>query len=116
MNSGPNFNIGGDLNAQNLVTGNMIGSANAAVQQMNRTHESAHQLLSEVLVMLQQSRIEDGKLEVAQAVKKLADNPSTDNKDGLINMLKSYGEKAAALGTSLSSLDKLVESVKQLAV
>lgn len=112
--SGPTLNIGGNLNAQNLAVGDMINSANAAVQHLERSDAGAAQALQQVLAMLAQSKVPDGDGAVAAAVKQVADAPTAENKKSLLDRLKDYGAKAAALGTVVTGFDAAFDAVKGL--
>lgn len=112
--SGPSLNVGGNLNAQNIAVGDMINSANAAVQQLERSDAGAAEALQQVLAMLRQSNVADEGGAVASAVQKVAEAPTTENKRTLVDRLKDYGAKAAAIGTVVGGLDKAMEAVQGL--
>ncbi len=112
--SGPSLSVGGNLNAQNVAVGDMINSANAAVQQLERSDAGAAEVLQQVLAMLRQSNVADEGGAVASAVLKVAEAPTAANKRTLVDCLKDYGAKAAAIGTVVGGLDKAVEAVQGL--
>ena len=109
----PSFQIGGSINAQNFVVGEMINSANGAVQQLERSDAGTAEALKQVLAMLAQSNVE-GVEPVAAAVEAVAQAPTVENKRTLLDRLKDYGAKAAAIGTVVGGLDKAVEAVQHL--
>ena len=104
----------GDINAQNLVGGNMINSAHAAVQNLQQNDKSTAQVLQKVLDMLAASPVEVGKADVADAVKTVAESPSVAAKQTLIERVKSFGIAAAAAGSAIAGVDKVVEAIASL--
>lgn len=115
MNS-PNISIGGSVNAQTVAFGDMYDSANAAVQQLERSNEGAAQTLQQVLAMLAASNVQDGRVELAQAVDAVAKSPSAENKRGLIDRIKAFGTAASVAGTAVVGIDKLIDDVQALKI
>lgn len=109
----PNVSIGGSVAAQNFVIGDMINSANGAVQQLERSDAGTAEALKQVLAMLTQSKVEGGA-PVAAAVEAVAQAPTVENKKSLVDRLKDYGAKAAALGTMVTGLDGAIDAVQKL--
>jgi hypothetical protein len=116
LNMGATFNVGGNLNAQNLAGGDMIGSANAAVQQLQRSDEGAAEALKMVLDMLERSKDAPGSSEVAAAVKQVADAPTPENKKSLLERVKGWVAGAAAAGTIVTGADKVILVLSSLVI
>lgn len=111
---GSNFNAGRDINAQAIAGGDMIDSANAAVQHLERSDEATAKVLKEVLAFLEGSKDVPGNAEAAEAVKAVAADPSEANKKSLLERLKGYVSNAAAAGTILMAGDKVIHAVQGL--
>lgn len=112
--SGPTLNVGGSLNAQNVAVGDMINSANAAIQRLERTDAGTVEVLRDVLAMLGNSPTKAGGAELVAAVEKIAKEPTAENKDGLVETLRGFGAKAAALGSAVVGIDKLIEAAQHI--
>jgi hypothetical protein len=112
--SGPTLNVGGNLQAQNLAVGDMINSANAAVQQLENSDRATAQVLQQVLSMLAAARYDAGRADVAAAVQQVANAPTPESKKTLIDRLKAYGATAAAAGTAIAGIDKVITAVQGL--
>ncbi len=110
------FSAGRDINSQNMVAGDMINSANAAVQNLAKTDGITGKVLADVLAMLSQTEFQEGKEEVAAAVKELARAPSEAAKKTLIDRVKSFGVAAAAAGGAIGGIDKLIDAVGALPI
>jgi hypothetical protein len=100
MTNGNSVSIGGNVSAQNVVVGgDMVESAHNAVQSISNIRANDKEVLDAVLGYL---RNQDPKvLEVQAAYKALkdtADNPTVENKKGLIASLAGLGQMAAAGG------------------
>jgi hypothetical protein len=113
--SAPTFNAGRDIKANNIVAGDMINSANAAIQRMDRDGADWQDFLIKVMEMLRQSQgTEDQKAEVAKAVKEMAEDPNEETKKGIVARLAGYAKKAALVGTAIADVDKLIEAARHL--
>lgn len=113
--NGSTFNAGRDINANNLVGGDMIASANNAVQNMDQRDSNARELLLQVMEMLRETHgAETAKTEVARAAEAMAKAPSEKTKKGLIAKITEYGKNAAALGAAVGGIDKLLAALGQL--
>lgn len=114
---GNQIKAGRDINANNLVGGSMIGSANAAVQKLSKKDEAAARVLGQIIEMLASTKAADeAKNEVAETVITMARTPTELAKTSLIDKLTDYGKKAAAVGGAIGGLDKLIEAVRGLAI
>lgn len=107
-----NLNVGGNLNAQNVAVGDMIKSANNAIQRMNVEQGSDKEVLGKVVDFLRESGIdaEDTRAAIA-AAEKVAQNPSIDNKRGLLEAMKSLGRGAmnvASTGGGIAAILQLL--------
>ena len=111
---GNQINAGRDINAQAVAGGNIIGSANAAIQKLERTDAVTAKALKEVLAILEISKNSPGNAEIAEAVKAVAGAPTTANKKSLLERLKGYTTAAAAAGTILLNGDKVIHSLEEL--
>lgn len=111
---GSKISAGGDINANNLVAGNMIASANNAVQSIKNDAET-HEALTQVLQYLKDTQgSEAEKTEVAQAVEAIAKNPNQNTKANLLAKLGTYGQRALAIGAAAANFDKIVELVGKI--
>ncbi|GJD88547.1 hypothetical protein BHAOGJBA_2067 [Methylobacterium hispanicum] len=111
-NTTTNINISGGVSAQNFVTGDMIGSANGAVQNLQANRSTDKEILSEIVSFLNSSKISDAaKQELAQKVKLVAEEPSDDNKQGLISTVKRIADAASITGTAIEGIDKIMDLV-----
>ncbi len=108
----PTLNIGGNLNAQNVAMGDMVNSANAAVQQLESSDAGTAQALQKVLEMLAASKLVPGRDEVAAAVEKVAQAPTQANKATLVDRIKTYASSAVAAGTLIDGIEQLVHAVQ----
>lgn len=113
MNS-PSLKVGGDLISQNVSVGDMIGSANAAVQNLQQNDRATAAVLEQVLALLSSAAAADGAKEIADAVKEVAQAPSPENKRTLVERLKSFGAKASAAGSAIGGIDKVIEAVQAI--
>ena len=113
--TGPTLNVGGNLSAQNVAVGDMINSANAAVQQLERSDAGAAHALQQVLGMLTASKSTQGRDEVAAAVQEVAKAPTPANKATLVEKIKVFASGAAASGTLIEGVEHLVHAVQQVA-
>lgn len=114
INMGNTFKAGGNINAQNLAGGDMIGSANAAVQHLEQSDAATAQVLMQVLAMVQSAKTVPGGSEVADAVKRVAEAPTVENKKSLLERVKGFATAAAAAGSILTHGDKVLAAVQSL--
>jgi hypothetical protein len=100
-----NFSAGRDMTAQNMVGGNMIASANAAVQDMNSSREPDQAILTEILRLVGQSSVAPEHQEAAaKAVQEVATDGSPQAKGRLVKALQSA---LAGGGVALDVADKI---------
>lgn len=114
---GNQFKAGRDINANNLVGGDMYHSANAAVQQLSRTDETSAEALRAILEMIRDTKAPDeAKAKVLEATTAMAEAPTEAAKRGLIDTLVAYGKKAAEVGEAITGIDKLIEAVREIVI
>ena len=92
----------------------MYDSANAAVQQLERSDQGAAETLQQVLAMLAASNVQSGRNELVAAVDTVAKSPSPENKKGLVQRIKDFGAAASAAGAAVVGIDKLVDAAQAL--
>jgi len=113
-NNNASLSVGRDLNAQNVAVGDMIASANSAVQQLERSDQGTAQALQQVLAMLGNSNFEAGRADVVKAVSNVAVAPTEANKKSLLERLKDYAKAAATAGALLEGADKVIDGIQAL--
>lgn len=113
-NNNASLNVGGSFNAQNVAVGDMIASANSAVQQLERSDQGTAKALQRVLTMLGTSNFEAGRAEVFKAVSDVATTPTESNKKSLLERLKGYAKAAATAGALIEGADKVIHGVEGL--
>jgi hypothetical protein len=110
------FSAGRDISGQNLVGGDMINSANAAVQAVpdQRAHE--REVLQRVLEVLgtNQSVKEGDRAAVIQAVQDAAVRPSAAAKGKLLEILGSIASSSSAAASAIGGVDKLIGAIRDL--
>ncbi|MCA0338869.1 MAG: hypothetical protein LCH99_03970 [Proteobacteria bacterium] len=110
--NGPTFNVGGNLSVQNLVTGDMIDSANGAVQNMNNASANDKEVLEAVLNFVRANNVpgEDGK-EIVTVVEATAKDPSKENKQRLLGLVKGLAEGTKLAGVAVTEAAKIATVV-----
>lgn len=110
------FASGGKQSAQNMVAGNMIGSANGAVQSLSNERQADKELLQAILAVLRENKgFKDGAADaVADAVKEVAKEPSPKNKRSLFGALKALVSGADLAAELVEHVDKLADTVTAL--
>lgn len=119
MMSGPSFNAGGniDIKANNFVVGDMIASANHAVQDLSSDNADVKEILQQVLALVQQTDAPDeDKVEVASAAEAMAKNPTDQNRNGLIAKLLKYSSAVVQVGGLVTGITPLIESLQNLTI
>lgn len=111
----PTLNVGGNLNAQNVALGDMVDSANAAVQQLKHSDAGTASSLQQVLAMLAASNSVQGRDEVVAAVEKVAQAPTPATKATLVEKIKAYASSASATGTLIEGVEHLIHAVQHVA-
>ena len=112
--TGPTLSVGGNFNAQNVAVGDMIGSANAAVQQLERSDPSTAKALEDVLELVGQSKTTAAHADVVAAVEQIAKAPTPEHKATLVDRLKSFAATATAAGAAIGGIDKAIEAIQHL--
>jgi len=113
-NSG--FLAGGDQNAQNMVVGDMIRSANGAVQNLSNERQGQKELLEAILSVLKgNTGFREGSADaVAGAVSEVAKDPTQKNKMSLFGALKGLVSGAGLAADLVKHVDKLADAVMDL--
>ncbi len=98
MSTGPVFN--GTVNAQNLVIGDMINSANNYIQNMSSDRVAEKELYSNIVNFLENNPEidEDVKNNIASSVKSAAENPSNKTKLDLVEAITIGSSAMGAVG------------------
>ena len=108
-----NISAGRDMNAHNIVGGDMVVTANSAIQQMPSSRQADQALLDQIIKLLPSSTaisIEEKKL-VAAAVSAIAKDKSSPEKTNLIGLSKKMREGAGAVAGTAGQLDALIHTV-----
>jgi hypothetical protein len=108
-----NFTAGRDISAQNIVGGDMIGSANSAIQNMSPSREADQALLQQIMKLLPGATglTEPEKKSVAHAVTAIAQDKNSSEKSTLIGLLKKMREGAGAVAGTAGQLDGLIHTI-----
>lgn len=112
--SNTTFNIGRDLNAQNVAGGNMVAVANESVQQLKQDNAALADVLEQIIALTR----EQGALTTEQsttllgAVDAVAKEPTNENKGKLLDTLKTLAGvvSVASAATKLPELIAVVSS------
>jgi hypothetical protein len=100
VNKGNSLSIGGNVQAQNIVVGDMIGSANEAVQNMTAQQAADREVLAAVMKFVETATLDAGQREViSSAVAAAAQKPDAQNKGRLLGILKGLVSGAATVAT-----------------
>lgn len=112
-NMSGNF-AGGDMTAQTIAGGNMINSANAAVQTLSQERAAQKELLESILSVLKEGAgfPEGGSEAVAAAVEEIAKDPSPKNKMGLFGALKALASGAGMATSLVENIGGLADAVQ----
>lgn len=115
MGNQTNFNAGGNIQGQNLVGGDMIGSANQAVQTMSNVRRDEQAALANMLDFAKTSAeiSHDQKARIAGAVEAVAKDDSKSSKGALLDSLKWVAGGVAAMSSAATQIDKFVEIVSK---
>lgn len=106
------FSAGGDIKGQVLSGGDVISSANHAVQGLDNSRMNDQKVLSEVIAFLDKIRPDQpARSNVAEAVKIVASDPKKENKVNLLTVLKGVGRGALLALEHASELEHIVERV-----
>jgi hypothetical protein len=114
MTKGNVFNVGGNIQARNVVAGDMISSANAAVQNIAIERAEDREVLTAVLKFLEKAQITSDQREtVGRAVALAAEKPSQESKGGVLKALKALGAGAATLATVGGGYAEIIDLVSK---
>lgn len=107
-----NFNAGRDINGQNLVGGNMVNSANGAVQGMPNSREAERAVLADILSFVQSMNLDRGKQgEIIDAVEVVAKEESKEAKQGLLSVLKKFSDGGELALGAADKIGKFIDVV-----
>lgn len=108
------FNIGRDLNAQNVAGGDMVAIANESVQQLKQDNAALADVLEQIIALTRAEGAFDKQqsTQLLQAVDAVAKDPSRENKGKLFDTLKTLAGvvSVASAATKLPELIAVVSS------
>jgi len=103
------FSAGGDINGQILAGGDVVNSANAAVQNLDQSRSADQKVLSEVLSWLAKAQLPEAERDaVAKAVQSVTDDPKKDNKINLLNIIQNISKGVGAVSTLAPTLVPII--------
>ncbi|WP_128937037.1 hypothetical protein [Bradyrhizobium zhanjiangense] len=112
VNKGNSLSIGGNVQAQNIVAGDMISSANAAVQNMTAQQAADREVLSAILQFVEKATIsQEQRQAISSAVVAAAQQPNPENKGRLLSVLKGLVGGAATVATIGGGYAEIIELV-----
>jgi hypothetical protein len=112
MSPGNTFNVGRDLNAQNVVGGDMIASANAAVQRLSADRKNDREILEAVMAFVNGASIgSEMKAEIGRTVELAANDPTPENKNSVMKALKSAGSAIGTVGAAAGGYAEIINLV-----
>ena len=108
------FNIGRDLNAQNVAGGDMVAIANESVQQIKLDNVALAEVLEQIIALTREQgafTIEQSA-ELLEAVDAVAKQPTRESKKKLLDTLKTLAGvvNVASAATKLPELIAVVSS------
>lgn len=108
-----NISAGRDINAQNIVGGDMIASANSAVQHMSSSREADRILLEQIMKLVPGATklTVSEKKAVAHAVTEIAKDKNSPEKSNLIGLLKKMREGSGAVAGTAGQIDGLIHTI-----
>jgi hypothetical protein len=110
------LNIGGDVQAQNIVAGDMINSANHAVQKMTAQQAADRKMLSAVLEFVRSAALTTAQRDaVSEAVTAAAEKPDAENKNRLLGVLKGLIGGAATVATIGGGYAEVIDLISRWA-
>jgi hypothetical protein len=109
------FRAGRDIVGQNLVGGDMIGSATQAVQHMVKSREQEQAILTDILRFLDSAKwvTEVDKEEATKVIESIANDGTLASKTGLLEVLKKIGAGATAIAGATDQVDRFIHTVSQ---
>lgn len=100
MTHGNTISVGGNLQAQNLIAGDMIDSVNNAKQKISKTQGYDRDVLEKLFVFLSEnSNNLKGKENVYKAISSAEIVPTKENKSRILESLKSLGDLTNITGS-----------------
>ena len=112
QNQMSNFNVGRDLNAQNLVGGSVKDATLYAVQNLPPERTDDRQILERVIEFTKTEglppEVSDNLLKQVRAV---SDEATADNKHRLLDSLVTAGKAVGGAGAAIAGVSKLIEVV-----
>ena len=106
------FTAGGDIAGQILAGGDVMNSANAAVQNVDQSRANDKAVLEKVLALVAKLKIGDEyKNAVSEAVKKAAAEPTKENKSRVLDIIKSVGKGAMNLIDHADEIEHLADEL-----
>lgn len=113
MSNGNSLIVKGDLTAQAVAAGNMVHSANHAVQNLTSDRSADKEVLSEVLRFVERLDPQSpGRAEVEAAIVDVAAEPSAKNKRTLLSRLQGLDKGLIAATAVAAHLPKLIDAVQ----
>ena len=108
------FNIGGDLNAQNVAGGDMVSIANESVQQLKQDNAGLAVVLEQIIALARQGGVftTEQSTELLGAVDAVAKEPTKENTGKLLETLRTLAGvvSVASAATKLPELIVMVSS------
>lgn len=114
MNS-TTFNIGGNLNAQNVSGGNMVAFDNQKIEILKHENPDIGNILEQIVALTRdQSNLSDAQVaHISAAVNAVASQPTSTNKGKLLEALKSLSG-VITIGAGAVKLPELIEKLSTL--
>jgi hypothetical protein len=114
VNKGNTLNIGGNVQAQNIVVGDMVGSANQAVQKMTAQQATDREVLSAVMKFVESTALSAVQRDaISKAVTAAAEKPDVENKSRLLGALKGLIGGAATVATIGGGYAEVIDVVSK---
>jgi hypothetical protein len=114
VTKGNTLNIAGNVQAQNIVAGDMVGSANQAVQNMTAQQASDREVLLAVMKFIERAALDAGQRDaISAAVAVAAQKPDTENRGRLLGILKGLVGGAATTATIGGGYAEIIDLVSK---
>lgn len=114
VNSNTTFNIGRDLNAQNVAGGDMIAIDNESVQSLRQSEPDVAEVLEQIIALTREQGVltREHSTQLLEAVNAVAKEPTKENKGKLLDKLKTAASvvSVASAATKLPELIAIVSS------
>ncbi len=106
------FTAGRDMTGQVMAGGDVVGSANSAVQNLDQSRSADQKILSDVLALIAQLNLQgDEASSVAEAVKVVAEDPKPENKGKLLSVVKALGKGTIYAVTHAPAIAEAVSAI-----